>query len=232
MTRLLVHVEGETEETFVNELLRPHLCACGYSSVDARLLGNARLRVGRGGIRGWDSVRRDIVRHMKQDRECLSTTMVDFYGMPNSGSTAWPGRAAAAGAPFGQKAAIVEQALSDAILREVGEAPVRSRFIPHVVMHEFEGLLFSDCRRFAEAIGRREAADELQRIRALYRSPEEINDSPNSAPSKRVATIIPGYQKVLFGNIAALAIGLAAFRGECPHFNRWLTELETRALPT
>ena len=30
MTRLLIHVEGETEETFVNEVLGPYLYACGY----------------------------------------------------------------------------------------------------------------------------------------------------------------------------------------------------------
>ncbi|MDE2725572.1 MAG: hypothetical protein OXI59_19555 [Gemmatimonadota bacterium] len=37
MTRLLIHVEGETEETFVNEILGPHLYACGYTMVSARL---------------------------------------------------------------------------------------------------------------------------------------------------------------------------------------------------
>ena len=49
MKRLLVHVEGQTEETFVNELLAPHLLARGYSPVSARLMGNARLRERRGG---------------------------------------------------------------------------------------------------------------------------------------------------------------------------------------
>ncbi len=44
MTRLLVHVEGETEESFVNEILAPHLCSRGFSKVSARLIGNARQR--------------------------------------------------------------------------------------------------------------------------------------------------------------------------------------------
>jgi predicted ATP-dependent endonuclease of OLD family len=51
MARLLIHVEGETEETFVNELLADHLYNHGYEIVSARLLGNARLREKRGGIR-------------------------------------------------------------------------------------------------------------------------------------------------------------------------------------
>ena len=39
MDRLLIHVEGQTEEDFVNEVLRNHLVAKGYHSVDARIVG-------------------------------------------------------------------------------------------------------------------------------------------------------------------------------------------------
>src|SRR5580658_2341087 len=97
MPRLLVHVEGQTEEEFVNEILRDHLLARGYSAVSARILGNARLRRQRGGIRPWPSARRDIVNHLKEDPACVATTMVDYYGLPLSGDGAWPGRAEAAG---------------------------------------------------------------------------------------------------------------------------------------
>ena len=44
MTRLLVHVEGQTEEQFVNELLAPHLYFFGFTKISARLVGNARQR--------------------------------------------------------------------------------------------------------------------------------------------------------------------------------------------
>ena len=36
MARLLIHVEGETEESFVNEVLGPNLYCHGYSVVSAR----------------------------------------------------------------------------------------------------------------------------------------------------------------------------------------------------
>jgi hypothetical protein len=49
MARLLVHVEGITEETFVNELLSVYLATRGYESVGARILGNARQRSRRAG---------------------------------------------------------------------------------------------------------------------------------------------------------------------------------------
>lgn len=45
MQKLLIHVEGQTEETFVNEVLAPHLYNLGFISVGARLLGNSRIRV-------------------------------------------------------------------------------------------------------------------------------------------------------------------------------------------
>ncbi len=58
MARLLVHVEGQTEEDFVNEVLAPQLLNHGYTNVSARIVGNVRQRDHRGGIRGWDSVKK------------------------------------------------------------------------------------------------------------------------------------------------------------------------------
>ena len=39
MSRILVHVEGQTEENFVNTVLAPHLYGIGYTNVSPRLLG-------------------------------------------------------------------------------------------------------------------------------------------------------------------------------------------------
>jgi Domain of unknown function (DUF4276) len=229
MTRLLIHVEGETEETFVNEVLKPHLYGHGYTRVSARLMGNARERDRRGGARAWTAVRKDILNHLREDSECLATIMVDYYGLPKDGPKAWPGRLAAAGLPYASKAAAVQDALLADISAEDGccDASGECRFIPYVVMHEFEALLFSDCVRFATSIGRLDLAPQFQAIRDLFPSPEDINDSPITAPSKRVEALVAGYEKPLFGNLAALDIGLDAIRAECPLFNNWLQRLET-----
>jgi hypothetical protein len=222
---LLVHVEGETEESFVNEVLAPHLYRSGYENVSARLVGNARQRDRRGGIRGWNTVRKDIVNHLREDPGCIATTMVDFYALPRDGEKAWPGRREAAMLPFVQKAAAVHDALLNDIRTEMGDGFNPARFVPYVVMHEFEGLLFSDCEGFARGIGRPELIPELQAIRNQFVTPEEINDSPITAPSKRVTNLVPGYQKPLLGNLAALEIGLAKIRNQCPQFDAWLTRL-------
>jgi hypothetical protein len=226
MSRLLIHVEGETEETFVNTILAPHLYTHGYTKISARLVGNARMRDRRGGIRAWSMVRRDILNHLKEDPNCLATTMVDYFALPQTGERAWPGRHAAGTLPFTQKATTVETALQTDICKELGNGFDPNRFIPYVMMHEFEGLLFSDCERFGRGIGRSDLVTQFQAIRNQFATPEEINDSPLTAPSKRVEALVPGYEKPLLGSLAVLEIGLGAIRAECPHFREWLERLE------
>jgi hypothetical protein len=225
--RMLIHVEGQTEEGFVNEVLSDYLYARGFSAVSARIVGNARMRRQRGGILPWPSVRRDIVRHLKQDPTCILTTMVDFYGLPQQGPGAWPGRIKAAGLPTVQKAPCVERAMLDDLMAEIGDRANPKQFVPFVVMHEFEGLLFSDCVGFSRGIGRPELEWELRKIRDQFTTPEEINDSRGTAPSKRIKALIPEYEKPLLGSLAVLEIGLNRIRAECPHFDDWLTRLES-----
>lgn len=226
--RLLVHVEGQTEETFVKEVLRSHLFPFGYTSVEARLIGNARLRAKRGGIRSWNSVRNDIVRHLKEDTEALSTLMVDYYGMPATGDRAWPGRQTGAGLDSLSKARTLEAALAKDVGLAYGPNFDETRFVPFVLMHEFEGLLFSDCKAFANGIGCNHLINSLSAIRMQFPTPEDINDSPETAPSKRIEAVVLAYEKPLHGILAILEIGLGAIRRECPHFNDWLESLEAR----
>lgn len=226
MSRLLIHVEGETEEAFVNEVLASHLYECGYTKVSARLVGNARQRDRRGGIRAWSAVRKDILNHLKEDADCLSTTMVDFYALPQTGDRAWPGRAEAAQLAFAEKAASVESALLADVCSEMGDGFEQNRFVPYVMMHEFEGLLFSNATKLGLGIGRPDLSPEFQAIRDQFATPEEINDSPLTAPSKRIINLVPGYEKPLMGTLAALEIGLDAIRQECPLFRGWIERLE------
>jgi hypothetical protein len=132
MVRLLVHVEGQTEESFVNEVLRNHLVARGYHSVEARIVGNARLRQRRGGVRPWPSVRKDIINHLREDQGCVATTMIDYYGLPE----AWPGRMRSTSLrDIEEKALSVQDAVKDDVVSEMGDRFQSDRFLPFVVMH-------------------------------------------------------------------------------------------------
>lgn len=227
MARLIVHVEGVTEEEFVNNVLAPHLFKHGWERVAAYRIGRARSRAKRHGIKGWNVTREGLMRHLKEDAGCWVTTCVDYYGMPQSGEKAWPGRAEADALPCSLRAATIENALKEDLCRAIGDNFNPNRFIPFVMMHEFEGLLFSDCESFGKGIGRPELTASFQAIRDQFESPEEINDSPMTAPSKRLESLVVGYDKSAMGTLAILEIGLDAIRAECPHFNSWLTQLET-----
>lgn len=221
--RLLFLVEGETEEEFVKELLRPHFLSNGYISAEPRLIGMQRNRSRRGGIIKWSSASQDLQRHLGQDRGLVVTTFVDYYALPDT----WPGRDNASQQEKSKKATAIESAIFDAINEADGGNLHPDRFIPFVMMHEFEALLFSHCEGFANGIYRPELAPKFQAIRDDFDSPEDINDNKTTAPSKRVERIVDPYSKPFHGNLAALKIGLPAMRRECPHFDEWLRRLES-----
>lgn len=110
-------------------------------------------------------------------------------------------------------------------LREkLGDEPL-SRFIPYVQMYEFEGLLFSDPEKMAQGIGQISLSGSLMKIRNQFNSPEEINDSVTTAPSKRIEKLFTAYEKPLHGSLAAKEIGLDVIRRECKRFDEWLKKL-------
>ena len=220
VTRILIHVEGQTEETFVNRVLAPHLYEQGFHEVSARLMGNARRR---GGVKPWVSVRKGILDHLREDTGRAVGLMVDYYRMPVN----WPGRLEAGNATTPREmAATIESGLTEDISRTLGDSFNPDRFTPYVMMHEFEAMLFSDSEAFARSIGHPDLAVAFQEIRDEFQTPEHIDDSPITAPSKRIQNLVPSYRKPLMGTLAALGIGMEKIREECPHFREWLGLLE------
>lgn len=217
MIRVHVLVEGQTEETFANYVLLPHLMQ-RQVYLYPRQVGKPGHR---GGIGEYQRARRDILNTLKQDVDAFCTTMFDYYGMPGS----WPEREAANDKPFTEKPVAIERAILADISSQLGEGLCRTRFIPYVQMHEFEALLFSDPRLLAEGL---ELPDdsEVQRIRGQFQSPEEINDSQETAPSKRILQLNSSYSKVTDGVLISQKIGLAAMRSQCAHFHEWIQRLE------
>ena len=65
----------------------------------------------------------------------------------------------------------------------------------------------------------------MDAIRNEFSTPEDINDSPETAPSKRVEGIFQYYRKPLHGALAAKRITIEIMIEECPHFKQWVTAL-------
>ena len=214
MSRVRVLMEGQTEETFVNEILSPHLNHMG-------IYPHAFLFRKKGGSFAYQRARKEILNSMKEDNTLICTTMVDFYGMPKD----WPGRTESQSCRnYQDKAQRVEQALSEDIVTIMGDSWNPARFIPYVQMHEFEALLFSDISVLAADDMR--ISMQLACILGSFSCPEEINDNYNTCPSRRIKQHIENYVKTVDGIIAARKIGLKKMRRECPHFNEWITKLE------
>lgn len=80
--------------------------------------------------------------------------------------------------------------------------------------HEFEALLFARPEELATAIPQADATEKLKKIRTAFPTPEDIDDDPDNAPSKRISRILPAYQKKLHGPLITGRIGLEILRRE------------------
>jgi hypothetical protein len=216
MTRVYILVEGQTEETFVKSLLEPPFAQRGLYLIPIIFATKPGYR---GGVTSYDKVKRQILTQCKQEPSAWVTTFIDLYGLPSD----FPGKhlSTIIGVGSGASRAMnVEQCLSAEI--------DKSNFIPFVMPHEFEALLFSDVSKFA-FLNNPKATANLSNIAAQFANPEDINDSPQTAPSKRILALIPRYQKPLHGPQIASAIGLTALKESCPHFGQWISRLEQLA---
>jgi len=215
MIKVTFLVEGDTEETFVHRVLRSHFFPLGINP-HAQKLGKPGHYTG---IVEYPRGRADILNTLRADADSYCTTMFDYYAMP----TSWPGRETADGNP-----AVIEEAILADISAAMAEGFNPARFIPYVQMHEFEALLFSDPKALAAGLASVDA-DTVGQIREQFQSPEEIDDDPQTAPSKRIQQLDPSYQKVNDGILIAQKIGLDAMRAQCPHFSQWIGKLEALA---
>lgn len=211
MIRIHIFVEGQTEETFVSEILLQHFSRI-HVYLNPILIRTGKK--GKGGISTYKKIQWQIKQKCKEDSDAYVTTMLDVYGLPKD----FPGKAEALKlADISDRVQSLEVAFSEDIAQK--------RFIPNLLMHEFEALLFSVPSAFTEWFGEN-AAQKLQEERHGFATPEHIDDDPETAPSKRILRLCPGYQKPLHGSLIALSIGLDSIRKECNHFNQWIEKLE------
>lgn len=224
--RLIVVVEGQTEEEFVKKVLGPHLDDRGvYTSatIVGKMNAQKRGHRGRGGghFRHW---KKDILRILGGDRNdnLRVTTLFDLYGLPED----FPGLDTHKDdLDTARRCANLEVAL--------GATFKDHRFIPYIQRHEFEALVLASLPSLRELL---DAEDDLAGLTALEavvsnHAPEDINDGTNTAPSKRLKANIPGFSKTLHGPLATFDTGLVRLREQCPRFNAWVSRLEALACP-
>lgn len=214
-------VEGKTEQIFIKKLIAPYLLT-KYISITP-------IQVGKVGQKGGDvkfsRVKKDLRIHLKQRSETFVTTFVDYYGVKE-----WPGKdSVPPNSTPSRIADIVNQATKDELLEYLPQERVATRFIPFVAIHEFETLLFSDSIILAKELGIEKS--EIDSVLMGCGEPEAINDSPHTAPSKRLDNWSSSdkFPKTTTGIAIAEKIGIEKMRTKCPNFNNWLKRIEALA---
>ncbi len=212
MIRVHIFCEGQTEETFVREILTSHFERLDIF-VNPIILKNGG---GKGGISTYGKVKFQIEKKCKEDSNAWVTTLIDFYGLPSDFPSS-----ATIGLSSIKKSKAVQQAFQEDIQHP--------NFIANLMIHEFESFLFSEPEAFKNWCDDPQIVVNLKKIRRDFNSPEHINDGYATAPSKRILGIFSQYDKVLHGSLVALDIGLDTIRRECPMFNSWIERLESLA---
>jgi hypothetical protein len=222
MIRLNIIAEGPTEENFVSRILTDHL---GYFNISTSVhcVTTDEESKTRGGIVKYEKLKREIIGRLNHDRkpEARFTTMIDLYRLPED----FPRfeEAQQKSDPY-EKVAFLETGL----LNDIKDP----RFMPYIQLHEFEALLLTDPTKFSGFFVEQEYEKNIEKLVAMtqgFDGPELINDGAETAPSKRIEKVIPGYKKVKkdAGTLIAQGIGLEKIREKCHHFNEWLSKLET-----
>ncbi len=209
MTRVHVFCEGQTEDVFVREVLRPYFERMNIWLTPIIIRTGPQ---GKGGVSSYGKVKRQVEIKCKEDKAAWVTTMLDFYGLPSD----FPAMTSAGDSLT--KAKAIESAFQEDVSQR--------NFISNIVVHEFESLLFSDPAAFAGWFDDTRIVETLRSVKNNFASPEHINDNRDTAPSKRILAVCDAYDKVAHGSLIALDIGLDIIRGECPLFDAWVKQLE------
>jgi Domain of unknown function (DUF4276) len=224
MVRLYLFAEGQTEQTFADNILKLYLAQHSVFMDKIVLIAHARKKghVHRGGGQKYQPMKDDILRFLKQEKgsKVFFTTMIDLYAIAPD----FPGLAEAESLRQNpvQRVEFLEQRFAE----DINDY----RFIPYIQLHEYEAYLFADptCFEYLDPLRIKEI-EALKAISDQYQTPELINDGQQTAPSKRIMAQFPSYGKAksVFGPQLAERVGLQVIRSKCPHFNAWLSRLES-----
>jgi len=213
MKRVYIYCEGPTEEGFINTVLYPYYLNIGITVIPiictTKRTQSAKYK---GGVKNFSKITNELSILCKSHPNEMFTTMFDYYAMPID----TPG------------IANTDTDIYHRIRAIEGEIDIKlglNNLFFNLVLHEFEGLLFSKPDEFAKITDAR-TVEKLNSIKDEFENPELINNSPLTAPSKRLETLIENYPKVQAGSIVGSAIGIDVMIKECKHFANWIEKIK------
>ncbi len=214
---IIVIVEGKTEQIFIESILSPYLALKNIFMTATQVSKPGE----KGGDVKFERVVKDIERHLKQRPNTYVSTFVDYYGIKED----WPGVREAKQINVPKDIfKFINQATSSVIIELYSNWSADKRFIPFIAVHEFESLLFSNSKVLAQNL--RIDQSLIDEVIISCGDPESINNSPETAPSKRLQKWMPRFKKTTTGIAIASEIAIDTMRKECINFDNWLKEIE------
>lgn len=207
--------EGQSEEEFVNGILKPYFNS--HKIYDVRPILMSTSRGHKGGDIKYDRLKFNIDKLLNRETDILVTTFIDFFRLKND----FPKFEEAQTIQNKiERVGFLEEALSHAINNH--------RFIPYIQLHEFEGLLFASKDGFEFLPDLKQAnLNSLLLAVTEKENPEELNDGELTAPSKRLEQLIPGFDKnkPFYGGLIAEVNTINAVLDRCLRFKTWVETL-------
>ena len=213
MKRLVFIVEGDTEIVLVNKLIIPYLISLGHRNpMHAQSIITNRKQHKKGGVGSYGLFENEVNRTLAQGN-VIVTTIVDFFKLP----TSFPEKT-----DDSNKIDLIEQAIHS-------NFDYNPNFIPYIQKHEIEALMFSSRSGFELVIDDEKKLRKIDLILDKYPNPEDINNSPQTAPSKRLMQIFD-YDKVGDGELIFEMVGIQSMLEKCPRFSNWINNINKRLL--
>lgn len=219
MIRIYALVEGQSEESVINNVIAPSLANLQIYLTPTALPTS---KGHKGGDVSFDRLFFNLRNFLNQEKDTYITTFLDFYKL----KTDFPNyNHAMQHNDIYQKIDVLENALHLEVINNLKCRP--ERFIPNIQPHELEALFFSDVEKFPNVETRWQAyLPKLQSVYDEFNTPEHINNSPQTAPSKRLEAILtPDYRKNRHAPLLAKEIGLHKIESEYQHFHAWLEKI-------
>lgn len=207
MTRIAISVEGPTEMEFCKKVLTPFFRNHNIEMIPVTICTSKDKcgRKSRGGSINVDRIKREVSKLLPSHD--YVTTLYDFYG-------------------FARRPTDDIDEL-EKILFDLFD---NAKFIPYIQKYEFETLLFSKPEYYKEYFGKDNITIKMKKIIQEFQNDiESINDSPQTAPSKRMEALFneigENYDKVFYGEAIASDIGLDTIRKKAKRFNSWIDRI-------
>lgn len=211
--------EGPTEENFVKKVLSPYFRSLEAIVKPRQVTTNRKLRV-TGGMTSYAKIKNDFEYWRRENSRDMHnhhiyTSMFDYYQLPVD----FPGFP-----PSGN------DAMSRVIYLEhkLAENLDFSAFLPYIQLHGFEALVFAGLEYLKiDHPNQDKVIKKLeQELQQCGRKPENVNNRPETAPSKRLIAALGKYNKTKTGPMVTAMVGINGLKAQCPHFRGWIEKLE------